>query len=50
MNSPLAFAQSKVSGLVTDKAGEPLLGVNVFEKGTNNDAIPNVDAKFTINV
>lgn len=30
-----AFAQSAVSGKVTDKAGEPLVGVNVLVKGTN---------------
>lgn len=32
LNSTLAFAQSQVSGLVTDKTGEPLIGVNVVEK------------------
>ena len=31
LNSTLAFAQSQVSGLVTDKTGEPLIGVNVVE-------------------
>ena len=33
LNSTLAFAQSQVNGLVTDKTGEPLIGVNVVEKG-----------------
>ena len=50
MNSTLAFAQSKVSGLVTDKAGEPLIGVNVIEMGTNNGAITNLDGRFTLEV
>ena len=50
MSSTLAFAQSKVSGLVTDKAGEPLIGVNVIEMGTNNGAITNLDGRFTLDV
>ena len=32
LNSTLAFAQSQVNGLVTDKTGEPLIGVNVVKK------------------
>lgn len=50
LNSTLAFAQSKVSGLVTDKSGEPLIGVNVVEKGTTNGVITDFDGKFTLNV
>ena len=33
LNSTLAFAQNQVNGIVTDKTGEPLIGVNVVEKG-----------------
>ena len=29
LNSTLAFAQNQVNGIVTDKTGEPLIGVNV---------------------
>ena len=36
LNSTLAFAQNQVNGIVTDKTGEPLIGVNVVEKGTTN--------------
>lgn len=50
LNSTLAFAQSKVSGIVTDTAGEPLIGVNVVEKGTTNGVITDYDGKFTLNV
>ena len=32
LNSTLAFAQNQVNGIVTDKTGEPLIGVNVVEK------------------
>lgn len=50
LNSTWAFAQNKVTGLVTDKAGEPLIGVNVVEKGTTNGNITDMDGKFTLNV
>ena len=36
LSSTLAFAQNKVTGTVTDKTGEPLIGVNVLEAGTTN--------------
>ena len=39
LNSTLAFAQNRVTGTVTDKSGEPLIGVNVFEAGTTNGCI-----------
>lgn len=32
LSSTLAFAQNQVRGVVTDKLGEPLIGVNVLEK------------------
>lgn len=50
LNSTLAFAQSQVSGLVTDKAGEPLIGVNVVEKGTSNGVITDFNGQFTLDV
>lgn len=50
LNSTLAFAQSQVSGLVTDKTGEPLIGVNVVEKGTTNGVITDFNGQFTLNV
>ena len=30
LSSTLAFAQNKVTGTVTDKSGEPAIGVNVL--------------------
>lgn len=50
LNSTLAFAQNQVSGLVTDKTGEPLIGVNVVEKGTTNGVITDFDGQFSLNV
>ena len=50
LSSTLAFAQNKVTGTVTDKSGEPAIGVNVLEKGTTNGCITDIDGKFSLNV
>lgn len=50
LSSTLVFAQNKVSGIVTDKSGEPLIGVNVLEKGTTNGCITDIDGKYSLNV
>ena len=43
-----AQAQETVRGVVTDAAGEPLIGANVVEKGQpSNGTITNLDGKFT---
>jgi TonB-linked SusC/RagA family outer membrane protein len=39
-----------VSGTVTDAEGEPLPGVNIVERGTNNGTGSDVDGKFTLTV
>lgn len=50
LSSTLAFAQNKVTGTVTDKTGEPLIGVNVLEFGTNNGCITDIGGKYSLNV
>ena len=40
----------KVSGVVMDSSGEPLLGVGVLIKGTKTGSFTDVDGKFTISV
>ena len=46
-----AQAQETVRGVVTDAAGEPLIGANVVEKGQpSNGTITNLDGKFTLKV
>ena len=50
LSSTLAFAQNRVTGVVTDKTGEPLIGVNVLEKGTTNGTVTDIDGKFTVNM
>ncbi len=42
-----ANAQLNISGVVTEKSGEPLLGVNVYLKGTYDGATTDIDGKFS---
>jgi TonB-linked SusC/RagA family outer membrane protein len=42
--------QKKVAGKITDKAGAPLPGVNVLEKGTMNGAITDAGGNFSLTV
>ena len=43
-------AQTTVSGTVLDSSGEPLIGVNVMEKGTKLGCTTNIDGVYTIKV
>lgn len=48
---PLALAQRQtVTGTVTDRSGEPVMGLAVLEQGTSNGAITDLDGKYTITV
>ncbi|MFB9079821.1 TonB-dependent receptor domain-containing protein [Flavobacterium procerum] len=49
-NSVLLFAQKQVSGVVKDNSGNPLPGVNILEKGTNNGVSTDVDGSYKITV
>ena len=40
----------KVTGVITDDKGEPIVGANVIEKGSTNGTVTNVDGNFTIDV
>jgi TonB-linked SusC/RagA family outer membrane protein len=42
--------QRRVSGTVTDAAGEPVPGANVVEKGTTNGSITDIDGGFSLQV
>lgn len=39
-----------ITGKVTDSEGEPLIGVNIREKGTANGAITDINGSYLINV
>lgn len=43
-------AGKTVTGVVTDKTGEPIIGTNVLQKGTTNGTITDIDGKFTLTV
>ncbi len=40
----------KVTGMVVDGSGEPIIGANIHVKGTTNGAISDFDGKFTLSV
>ncbi|MCY7409134.1 MAG: carboxypeptidase-like regulatory domain-containing protein, partial [Chitinophagales bacterium] len=46
----IAFAQYDVSGKVTNAGGEPLTGVTVAVKNTNNGTTTDVDGMYTLNI
>ncbi|MBS7253095.1 TonB-dependent receptor [Flavobacterium branchiicola] len=50
LNSAFLFAQKEVSGVVKDKAGAPLPGVNIVEKGTSNGVSTDFEGSFRIKV
>jgi TonB-linked SusC/RagA family outer membrane protein len=43
-----AFSQKSVQGVVTDKNGLPLIGVNILVKGASKGTITDLDGKFNI--
>lgn len=40
----------KVSGVVKDNSGEPIIGANVVEKGTTNGTVTDMDGNYTLSV
>ncbi len=46
--SALSFAQTTLTGKITDAEGEPLPGANVYIKGTNFGTISNPDGTFSL--
>lgn len=45
-----AATVTRLTGTVTGTDGEPLIGATVFEKGTQNGVVTDVDGNFEINV
>lgn len=50
MNVSWAFAQLTVTGHVQSTSGDPLIGVNVVEKGTTNGTVTDLDGNFSLRV
>ena len=46
----LQQAKKKVTGIVKDQNGEPIIGANVVEKGTTNGTVTDVDGKFSLEI
>ena len=42
--------QIKVSGVVKDSMGEPVIGASVVEKGTSNGIITDINGNFSLSV
>lgn len=42
--------KKRVTGVIVDSSGEPVIGANVVEKGTSNGTITDLDGKFTLEV
>lgn len=49
MSTSMLFAQMSVSGSVSDSSGEPLPGVSILIKGTNNGTSSDFDGNYAIN-
>ena len=45
-----AYAQTRISGTVTDASGEALIGVNVVERGTTNGTATDINGGFILTV
>lgn len=45
-----AFAQTSVTGSVSDVNGEAIIGASILEKGTTNGTVTDIDGSFTLNV
>lgn len=45
-----SYAQSTVSGTVTDDSGEPLIGTSILVEGTITGTVTDIDGKYTLNV
>jgi iron complex outermembrane receptor protein len=50
LNTAFLFAQKEITGVVKDKSGAPLPGVNVVEKGTTNGVSTDYEGGFIIKV
>lgn len=50
-DSPKVSQQSRrITGMVKDKTGEPIIGANIVEKGTTHGTVTDMDGRFSIDV
>ncbi len=43
-----SYGQSKITGVVKDVLGEPMIGVSVMVEGTSNGGVTDLDGRYTI--
>jgi TonB-linked SusC/RagA family outer membrane protein len=48
INQVLQYEGRKISGVVADQSGEPVVGANVVVKGTGNGQITDLNGRFTL--
>ena len=44
------FAQRSITGTITDRTGEPLIGANVVAKGSTTGTVTDIDGTFSLNL
>lgn len=42
--------KKRVSGIIHDANGEPIIGASIYEKGTQNATVTNIDGRFELDV
>lgn len=47
---PQVIQHKKITGIITDEKGEPIIGANVVEKGIQNGTITDIDGNFALEV
>ena len=50
VNQPSGNNKKKIKGRVVDSNGDPIIGASVFEKGTQNGAITDIDGNYSLEV
>lgn len=48
--APITQQSKKISGVVSDEFGDPLIGVTVLEKGTQNGTVTDMDGNYILEV
>ena len=46
----ISFGQKSISGIVNTDEGDPLIGVNILEKGSSNGTVSDIDGSFSLSV
>ena len=48
--SPASSKTKKVTGIVKDEKGEPIIGANVVEKGTTNGTVTDLNGQYSLDI